>query len=82
MDRLLMDSLIRWKDTEPHRRKPLIIRGARQVGKTWLMQEFGRTCFSNTAYINFERERRLHQLLEESGAQNGTASGFFYDSLC
>ena len=66
MDRLLMDSLIRWKDTEPHRRKPLIIRGARQVGKTWLMQEFGRTCFSNTAYINFERERRLHQLLEES----------------
>ena len=43
MKRFALEKLIEWKDKE--NRKPLIIRGARQVGKTWLMKEFGRTCF-------------------------------------
>lgn len=47
MKRFALEKLKEWK-TKPNR-KPLIIRGARQVGKTWLMKEFGRTCFENVA---------------------------------
>ena len=49
MERMLMQDLLRWKEDEY--RKPLILWGARQVGKTWLMKEFGKTCFQNTVYI-------------------------------
>ena len=47
MDRYLMAELMRWK--ESRRRKPLILNGARQVGKTWLLKEFGRTQFDDVA---------------------------------
>lgn len=50
MKRFAIEQLKQWKDKKD--RKPLIIRGARQVGKTWLMKEFGRTCFDNVAYVN------------------------------
>lgn len=60
MERFAMQKLIEWKD-DPDR-LPLIIRGARQVGKTWLMQEFGRRCFDQCAYINFDRNPRMQQL--------------------
>lgn len=39
----------------------MIIRGARQVGKTWLMREFGRTQFAQTAYINFDENMRIRE---------------------
>jgi predicted AAA+ superfamily ATPase len=45
-------------------RKPLIIRGARQVGKTWLMKEFGKTHYKNIAYVNFETALSLHHIFE------------------
>ena len=51
MKRLLMDKLIAWKKSK--RRKPLILWGARQVGKTWLMKEFGKKQFDNYVYISF-----------------------------
>ena len=54
MERSLWDKLKEWKSS-PHR-KPLIIRGARQVGKTWLMQEFGRVEYDSVAYINCDDE--------------------------
>ncbi len=57
MERLLLSSLKRWKDSPE--RKPLILEGARQVGKTWLLQEFGRKCFKSVCYINFEQNREL-----------------------
>lgn len=60
MKRTKLDELIAWKNSSS--RKPLIIRGARQVGKTWLMKEFGRTQYTRTVYINFERNRRLKDL--------------------
>lgn len=47
-----MKKLEQWKDAP--RRKPLILNGARQVGKTWLLKEFGRTNFENVAYVNFD----------------------------
>lgn len=52
MYRTAIESLYRWK--EGKKRKPLIIEGARQVGKTWLMKEFGSRAYANTVYINFD----------------------------
>ena len=59
-ERFAMQSLISWKQKQD--RKPLIIRGARQVGKTWLMKEFGIKEFANTAYVNFENSKFLKTL--------------------
>ena len=60
MKRFALDKLEEWKDKSG--RKPLIIRGARQVGKTWLMKEFGRTCFEKVAYVNFDSNPRMEQV--------------------
>ena len=49
--RIAIEKLYRWKESKY--RKPLIIEGARQVGKTWLMKEFGREAYADTVYINF-----------------------------
>lgn len=57
MERFLMKKMEIWLKKE--KRKPLIIYGARQVGKTWLMKEFGKRYFSNTIYINFENNPRM-----------------------
>ena len=62
MDRFALEKLKQWK--EKKNRKPLIIRGDRQVGKTWLMKEFGRTCFKKTAYVNFDSNTRMRQVFE------------------
>lgn len=60
MQRNLLNDLVKWKSSS--RRKPLIIEGARQVGKTWIMKEFGRTAYKDTAYINFDANRQMEQL--------------------
>jgi predicted AAA+ superfamily ATPase len=57
MQRKELAHLLKWKESRG--RKPLIIRGARQTGKTWLMTEFGRTNFQKVAYINFESSSAL-----------------------
>ena len=62
MKRYAMKNLIEWKTAK--KRKPLIIRGARQVGKTWLMKEFGNMYFENTAYINFDNNKRMEILFD------------------
>ncbi len=64
MIRFAMEALLQWKDKK--RRKPLIIRGARQVGKTWLMKEFGRTAYAKTVYINFDNNERMKNLFSGS----------------
>lgn len=60
MRREKLAALISWKNSTS--RKPLIIRGARQVGKTWLMKEFGNTQYKQTVYVNFEKNSRLKTL--------------------
>lgn len=60
LQRLLMNDLIEWK--RKRNRKPLIIRGARQVGKTWIMKEFGRLHYENVVYINFDNNERMKQV--------------------
>lgn len=63
MYRNKMEELIKWKETS--NRKPLIIRGARQVGKTWLMKEFGKVHYEKCAYINFDDNTRMNKLFDE-----------------
>lgn len=63
MKRYALEQLIRWK--EKPNRKPLILKGARQVGKTWLMQEFGRTQFKKVAYITFYNNQRMKRVFDE-----------------
>lgn len=60
MYRMAMENLLVWKQSR--RRKPLIIEGARQVGKTWLMKEFGRQAYGDTVYINFDSNARMAEL--------------------
>lgn len=62
MERTLMQDLLSWKDKPG--RKPLIINGARQVGKTWLIKEFGRLAFEKVAYVNLENNAVMAQLFE------------------
>lgn len=64
MRRLVYDKLLLWKSKSNNSRKPLVLRGARQVGKTWLLEEFGRNEFENVAYINFEEQQQLANLFE------------------
>jgi uncharacterized protein len=63
MKRDIIIKLEHWK-TNP-RRKPLIIKGARQVGKTWVMKEFGKTNFEQVLYVNFERDKLIQNLFEK-----------------
>ena len=60
MYRIAIEKLLKWKQSK--RRKPLIIEGARQVGKTWLMKEFGRQSYADTVYINFDSNSRMAEL--------------------
>ncbi len=81
MKRLLVDKLMKWKESP--RRKPLIIKGMRQVGKTWILKEFGRQAYEDTAYFNFENNKSLSErfqknldplrLIMELGIVNGKA---------
>lgn len=60
MYRIAIEKLYKWKESK--RRKPLIIEGARQVGKTWIMKEFGKQAYTDTIYINFDSNSRMAEL--------------------
>lgn len=60
VQRIAMEQLKKWKAKK--RRKPLIIRGARQVGKTWLMKEFGTIAYEHVVYVNFDNNERMKSL--------------------
>ena len=62
MQRLLMNDLIKWKNKK--NRLPLILKGARQVGKTWLLNEFGKTAFDEVLSINFENAPGLKEVFD------------------
>ena len=59
MKRNIINSLSAWKASP--RRKPLILYGARQVGKTWVLKEFGKTEFEKTIYIDFDKDKEVHK---------------------
>ncbi len=60
MERQLIGQLLKWKESKG--RKPLVLEGARQVGKTWLLKEFGRKYFKDVCYINFEKSDVLEEV--------------------
>lgn len=62
MRRYIEDKLVNWKSS-PHR-KPLLLRGARQVGKTWALTEFGRSSYDNLAYFNFDLNAEYRQFFQ------------------
>jgi predicted AAA+ superfamily ATPase len=62
MKRYAMQKLLAWKNGK--QRLPMLIRGARQVGKTWLMREFGRAYFTSMAYVNFDNNARMRTLFD------------------
>lgn len=71
--RRAMEQLQGWKRRES--RKPLVIRGARQVGKTWLMREFGATAYRQAVYINFEESRSIANLFTQSSGVERILTG-------
>ena len=64
MERYAIKDLLRWKESK--RRKPLVLLGARQVGKTWLLEEFGKTFTDGYVKINFDKEPELHQFFKST----------------
>lgn len=62
MERFAMKNLLEWKDKK--NRKPMILKGARQVGKTWLMKEFGKRYFKYTAYVNFDNNKHMRDVFD------------------
>ena len=64
MNRTLTLELMRWKDLKP--RKPLVLRGARQVGKTYILKIFGKAAFPRCHYFNFEEDERLVKVFEKN----------------
>ncbi len=64
MEREIIKELIKWKDLE--NRKPLIVHGARQVGKTYIIKEFGKKYYDNVIYVNFETNKELSEQIEKN----------------
>ncbi|MBQ9219522.1 AAA family ATPase [Succinivibrio sp.] len=63
MQRFAMQKLVEWKNKK--NKKPLVIMGARQVGKTWLMKEFGKQYYDKVAYISFYNNARMRRVFEQ-----------------
>jgi len=63
MKRLLTDKILKWKNSA--NRKPLLLRGIRQSGKTWLLEEFGRLNYEDTAYFNFEKNNSMSKIFDK-----------------
>ena len=62
MERCILSELIKWKVSKY--RKPLILKGVRQVGKTWILKEFGRRYYEDVAYFNFDENPEYRQFFE------------------
>ena len=64
MERYIMQKLLQWKESKT--RKPLILRGARQIGKTYILKQFGRENYEGIAYFNFDHDEDLYRLFENT----------------
>lgn len=68
MKRSVYTKLIEWKNSKD--RKPLILNGARQVGKTWLLKEFGSREYENTAYINCDEVEEMNNVFTDFNTES------------
>lgn len=64
MKRFILEKLVKWKESKY--RKPLILRGARQIGKTYILKEFGKEYYEGVAYFNFDHDENLYNLFENT----------------
>ena len=64
MKRFIMQDLLKWRDNP--RRKPLLLTGVRQCGKTYILKEFGRQYFEDVAYFNFEEDETLTSVFDHN----------------
>ena len=64
MKRFIAEKLVKWKESK--NRKPLILRGARQVGKTFILKEFGEKYYDSVAYFNFDHDDGLSSLFNNT----------------
>ena len=64
MERFITKKLVEWKNSKD--RKPLILKGARQVGKTYILKEFGKNNYENIAYFNFDHDDNLAELFKNT----------------
>lgn len=64
MEREILKELLKWKNST--RRKPLIVHGARQVGKTYIIKEFGKQNYKNMVYVNFEKNKQISIQIDEN----------------
>ena len=63
MEREIIKKLIEWKNSK--KRKPLIVQGARQVGKTYIIKEFGNRYYENVVYVNFEKNKQISNQIND-----------------
>ena len=68
MKRFILEELVKWKESK--NRKPLILKGARQVGKTYILKEFGNMYYESVAYFNFDHDKDLYNLFENTKSPN------------
>ncbi len=64
LKRFLLNEMIQWK--EKRKRKPLVLQGARQVGKTWLLKKFGSLCFDNLVVVNIDKDISIREVFERT----------------
>lgn len=64
LERNILKKLVKWKESDD--RKPLVLMGSRQVGKTWLLKEFGRIYYKNYVYLNFDEEDELNSIFKNN----------------
>lgn len=64
LKRFILEELIKWKNSKY--RKPLILKGARQIGKTYILKQFGKENYEDIAYFNFDHDEDLQNLFESS----------------
>ena len=72
MERQILRKLARWKDSR--HRKPLLLEGARRVGKTWVLKAFGERCYENTAYVSFTENEAYKAIFEPNTFRSGQGS--------
>jgi len=74
MERFILNDLIKWKNLKY--RKPLILKGVRQVGKTWILKEFGDRYYENVAYFNFDENPEYKQFFQTTKDINRILQNF------
>ena len=78
MERFILNDLLKWKESKY--RKPLILKGVRQVGKTWILKEFGKRYYENVAYFNFDENQEYQQFFETTKDVNRIMQNLIFAS--